>query len=1103
MNRQASSWKAGIVIKGNASAPLGLSRRIALASLVLAALGVLALAPAARAALSGEDFSFARINSSPGAVANAPAYPGDTAVWAGTCDLASAATGNGGVGSAPAVRGHCIEFGTGSSALQLITPSPWSAGTEPSWRLDPVNQAGAHPDGTAVFNFTKGNFPGNPGILNSPDGNARTVIVKLPPGFVGSPTNLPQCTAAEAQSTPPECSAATQVGITTLGIFSITRTYPIYNVEARDTITAEFIIGSAAGLFNVPIAARGRTNSDYGVDTLSILIPTFASLYNASVTLWGVPWDAEHDKFREDGLDSLDGFDFAWKNGFQAGKRRSYDPSWGPIRPFVTSPTRCNGEEPLTRFEADSWQNPRAFIVADSVAPALTGCDKLEFDPSITLHPTVNVADSPSGLDVTLSTPQNDELPLAPPAVGASQGEVESYVAAAAAYWKTDAGLATAHLRDTTVRLPRGTSFNPAAANGLRGCTTSEIGLTATSPKVTFNNDKVRCPDTAKIGTLEINSPLLPDPLFGDVYAAPQDDNPFPNSLTAIYLVAQDEERGLSIKLAGKVDLDPVTGQIATTFVDNPQLPFDDFILHFKSGSRAPLNTPPVCGQFENSADLTPWSFPDSGPQPTIHDPFPIAAMPNRLPCVTQPEDRTFRPGFEAGSIATRAATFTDFVLNVTREDGEQEISGVSLDMPPGVTANLSETPYCPEADIAAARSKTGLEETNGPSCPPASYIGRVDTLAGAGSLPLPTPGRLYLSGPYDPDGAGPKPQAPLSVTTVVPAIAGGVPGDPAFDLGNVVIRTGIDLDPQTAQVHIDSTDVPYIVGGVPLRIRKVAVKLDKANFMLNPTNCEEMAVGGGIGGSADPFAKGDDTLAKVSNRFQVDGCQDLPFKPKLRLRMKGGTKRGKYQQLTAILTARPGDANLKAISVALPHSEFLAQEHINTVCTRVQFAAKACPEGSIYGFAKATTPLLKDPLQGPVYLRSSSNPLPDVVLGLRGQVDLDVAGRVDSVNGGIRNTFEVVPDAPVSKFTLTLKGGRKSLLVNSRNICTVNKVVRRKVKGKVVKTRKSVRAVPRATVTYTAQNGLTLTQKVPLVSANCSKKAKKRKASTGHKRRG
>jgi hypothetical protein len=1071
-----------------------------LATLV-ATVAVLSLtaAPSALGAY-GDNFGILDVNTGAPGVPDAPAFPGEEAIWAGTCDLSSSATSNGGASldagngsfNPPEARPHCLDIGRTTASL-APGPSPWPAGEEPGWRLDPVTQAGAHPDASLAFYFN--GVPEQGGV---PDGAVKNIVVKLPPGFVGDPEAVGKCSAVAAQSIPPQCGEDTQVGMGTISFGTGVAgdlgpidhmSSPVYATEARDTVTAEFIVGMVASYFNVPVTARGRTNGDYGVDTLALLIPQFAPPSGQTFTFWGVPWAAEHDKFRIEGSAS----EISSKS-HEAGARpdlqRAYQPAWGPIRPFVSSPTECSGSPLPVIVEVDSWENPvtegNPWTAARLDTDVLTGCEELEFDPSINIRPDVSVADSPSGLDVKLRIPQNNE----PPAEIALDPDDST---GAPAYWKTPAGRATAHLEDTVVRLPTGTSFNPAAANGLRGCTTAQIGLTATLPNATFNNDAHQCPDTSKIGTLEIVSPLLPDPLFGSVFAAPQNDNPFPGSLTAIYLVAQDYERGLSVKLAGKVDLDPATGQISTTFVDNPQLPFNEFNLKFKSGPRAPLNTPATCGQFKNSASFTPWSYPHTGPEALIEDPFPIAAMPSGLACVTEPEDRVFRPGFEAGSITTRAASFTDFVLNVTRNDGEQEISGVALDMAPGVTANLSQTPYCPEASIAAARTKTGLEETNGPSCPTASYVGRVDTLAGSGPLPLPTEGKLYLSGPYDADGAGPKPPSPLSVTTIVPAIAGGVPGNPAFDLGNVVIRTGVNLDPQTAQVHIDSTDVPYIVGGVPLRIRKVAVKLDKPGFMLNPTNCEAMTVGGGINGSADPLDRGDDILARVSSRFQVDGCKELPFKPKLTLRLKGGIRRSNFQQLTATLTPRPGDANLKSISVALPHAIFLAQDHINTVCTRVQFAARQCPEGSVYGFARAYTPLLKDPLAGPVYLRSSSNPLPDLVLGLRGQVDLDVVGRIDSINGGLRNSFEVAPDAPVSKFELVMKGGRKSLLENSQNICFDTRIVKKKVDGEIKKVRKRVRATPKAKVSYTAHNGIALTQKVPVVSAGCGKKAGKR----------
>lgn len=627
----------------------------------IAILGASALIALGIAAPASASLDMKSVNSGEPGAESVPAYlgvntaPANRALYAGTCDLSSGATENGGIGAAnggiaaPAIRAHCMDVGANHGGSSF-----WPPGEEPRWRLDPVTQAGAHPDATAAFWFKKNSA----GIV---DGSVKNIVVKLPPGVVGSPTATPQCSSVELQSVPTECDARTQVGISTFGFSSAVciagsvqaefcggqQTFGVYNTEARDTVTAEFYINNISGLFNVPITARGRTNGDYGVDTLALLIPEFATIGGQAFTFWGVPWAAEHDKFRIEAEDQRRG-PRAWgvaQGGYPGADEPtptvSYDPSWGPIEPFFTNPTECRGASDAVVMEMDSWQDPASrggpWVTNTTFAPPITGCEALEFDPSITLRPTVSVADSPSGVDVVLETPQND---TPPDAVAHDPADDTG----APGYWRTPAGLGTAHLKDTTVRLPAGTSFNPAAANGLLGCTTAQIGLTATEPNVTFNNDKHQCPDESKVGTLKIITPLLPDPLIGEVYAAPQHDNPFPGTLTAIYLVAQDEERGLSVKLPGKVDLDPATGQIATTFLDNPRLPIDSFELHFETGPRAPLNTPATCGQFKNEVDLTPWSFPHSGPIANIQDlPDLLDAQRLRL------RDRARGPRLRAG----------------------------------------------------------------------------------------------------------------------------------------------------------------------------------------------------------------------------------------------------------------------------------------------------------------------------------------------------------------------------------------------------------------------------------------------------------------------
>jgi hypothetical protein len=402
--------------------------------------------------------------------------------------------------------------------------------------------------------------------------------------------------------------------------------------------------------------------------------------------------------------------------------------------------------------------------------------------------------------------------------------------------------------------------------------------------------------------------------------------------------------------------------------------------------------------------------------------------------------------------------------LKLSREDGSQRISAIDTTLPEGLVGKLAGVSYCPESGIAQAMGRShngdGALEQQAPSCPKTSEVGTVDVAAGSGITPFHVQGHAYLAGPYK--------GAPLSLVTIAPAIAG------PFDLGAVAVRVALQVDPETARIHAVSDPLPQILDGIPLDVRSIALELGRPQFTLNPTSCEPTAVSGSaispLGGSA-----------ALSSPFQVGGCSALPFKPKLSLRLRGGTKRGGHPALTAIATAKPGEANIAKVSAALPHSEFLDQSHLNTVCTRVQFAAgsypgQACPAGSIYGTATAITPLLAEPLSGNVYLRSSSHKLPDVVVALHGQVDVVVDGRVDAVNGGLRNSFEAVPDAPVSKFVLKLRGGKKGIFENSTDICV---------------------GTHQATVLMDGQNGKVNDFKAPL-KTKCGGKGRK-----GHRKKG
>jgi hypothetical protein len=406
-----------------------------------------------------------------------------------------------------------------------------------------------------------------------------------------------------------------------------------------------------------------------------------------------------------------------------------------------------------------------------------------------------------------------------------------------------------------------------------------------------------------------------------------------------------------------------------------------------------------------------------------------------------------------------QAGSSSPFVLDLSREDGSQRFSAIDVAAPKGLTASLKGIPYCPDATIAgiSTAEESGRAELTDPSCPGASQVGTVQAGAGAGPNPFYAPGKVYLAGPYK--------GAPLSLVVVTPAVAG------PFDLGNVVIRNALYVDPTTAQVTTVSDPIPTIQHGILLDVRDVRISLDRPDFTRAPTSCEPMAV--------DATVKGDaGGTSQVTNRFQVGGCDNLKFSPKLQVRLTGGTRRNSTPALTAILTQAPNQANIGFVSVALPHSEFLEQGHIRTVCTRVQFAAEQCPTAAIYGHAEATTPLLDQPLQGPVYLRSSSHRLPDLVAVLKGPpsqpIEIDLDGRVDSYHQGIRTTFESVPDAPVSRFVLKMQGGKKGLLVNSTNIC---------------------RGRHEATVRMTAQNA-SAHNFLTKVQPQCGKKRKKSRRS-------
>ena len=570
---------------------------------------------------------------------------------------------------------------------------------------------------------------------------------------------------------------------------------------------------------------------------------------------------------------------------------------------------------------------------------------------------------------------------------------------------------ATSAMRAAKVTLPKGMTIASGAGDGLKGCSDQQVGLGTEDPS--------NCPLESKIGAATIDSPALSEPIHGAVYQRTPSDG----KLFRLWLVT--DEFGLHLKLPGEIHADKTTGQLTTEFLETPQLPVEEIALDVWGGPRAPLKNPKTCGTYQTIYQLTPWS----GNRPVTGE----AAMTIDEGC----KQGGFSPQLSAGVTNPVAGAFSPLIVALQRNDGEDNIAGLDVTLPKGEVAKLKGVPVCPEAAAA-----TG-------ACPAASQIGSVTVAAGPGPQPLwiPQPGKsptaVYFAGPYK--------GAPYSVVTKVPAQAG------PFDLGTVSVRSGLYVNSTTAQATVKSDPLPQILEGVPILYRTIHVAVNRDQFALNPTNCETLMSNATV--TADTGA-----IATPSDRFQVGDCAALGFHPDLKLKLKGGTTRGKFPALTATLTTHKNEANFRKVVVALPHSEFLAQGHINTVCTRVQFVADQCPAGSIYGRARAITPILDQPLEGPIYLRSSSNPLPDLVIALKGQYDIDLVGRIDSVRGGIRTTFAGVPDAPVTKFVAKFRGGKKSLIVNSTDIC---------------------RAKSRATVQMYAQNGRSSNSN-PLLASKC-----------------
>ena len=882
------------------------------------------------------------------------------------------------------------------------------------------SQAGDHPYELTTTIDLNNEFRVPPEEVGSNIGDTsvedlKEVVVDLPLGFAGSTLAAPRCTFAQLSShiehgvagCPPD-SVVGHISSEPKGSTSVDGA--IYNMVPEYGRAGEFAYVDSLNGPHVFYVSVVPTAKGYVLQAVNPDIPQIR-LNHIVVTFYGDP--AERDGTGNANI------------------------------PFFTNPTACSNGPMVATIYMDSWQHPGNYsadgtpdlqhdpnwVKATSQSPAVTGCNALQFTPALTVQPTTQQADSPSGMQFDMRLPQSEE----------------AGVKAAPA------------LKTATVTLPAGLIVNPSSAGALQSCSEAQIGWLGAGA-TDFTPDAPSCPDASKIASVQVTSPLLPGTLTGSVYLATQNANPL-GSLLAAYIVIDDPTTGVIVKIPGKLSTDPATGQITGSFDENPQLPFSDLKLDFFGGSRGELATPEGCGTFTTSTELSPWSLEGSELPATPFDGFAISSG-----CTPG-----FAPSFTAGTSSPQAGGYSPFVMSFSRQDSEQEISGLTVSLPPGLLAKIAGVAECSDAQVAAAAANpSAAAELASPSCPAASQVGTVQAGAGAGE-PFFLSGKAYLTGPYK--------GAPYGLAVIVPAAAG------PFDLGNVVVRSQLRIDPNDAHATAVSDPFPTIIDakgadgvtdGFPIRLRRIDVTLDRPQFTLNPTSCTPMSINATLTSTSG-------ATAPESSRFQAANCATLPFKPSFSVSTAGHASKASGASLDVKVTSKGGpqpgggEANIRSVKVSLPTQLPSRLTTLQKACLAAVFEANpaSCPKESNVGTATAKTPILSGPLTGPAYLVSHGGAaFPDLEIVLQGEgIKLLLDGQTDIKHGITTSTFNTVPDAPISSFELNLPTGPFSVLgayvagSNHYNFCGQNLTL---------------------PTTITAQNGAVLTQTTKLGVTGC-----------------
>jgi hypothetical protein len=871
----------------------------------------------------------------------------------------------------------------------------------------PVTQAAADPaeqlTGVSFLSEARENFnlpvPLPNLIVTAPPESFRDVVVHVPVGFVGDPTATPvRCKSSQLTTIAPgttlgSCPPASQIGLVQL--YAAGDIAPLYNMQPRRGYPAEF--GFLYQSIAITILAKLRPSDD-GIDVVTEESPSSIPIPKFEATLWGAPTGSSHDALRGICLGKFLGNNGEHDCSLVDSERSS--------TPFLRLPTSCTGQPLPWSVQVDTYQHPGTWVQGSTSTTAVTGCENVPFDPNFALAPSTLAPHSATGADVTLSIPQAASIQ----------------------------GVAPADLKSASVTLPNGVTLNPSAANGLQACTDAQLRFKEAGA--------AECPAASKIGGLTLKTPVLDHEIGGSIFVLSQkSSDPASGELFRIALEIRSDDDGIDIKLPGMIKIDPGTGQITTVFEDSPQLPFETVTMHFEGGAHPVLVTPETCGTYATSATLTGWN----GKTVQHAAPFTLGEGCGQ---------RGFAPGFAAGVQNPVAGAFTQFALQLTRTDQDQEIASLSsLTLPPGLLADIASVPRCSDAQATAA------------ACPEASRLGNVTVGAGAGATPVYiNEGNVYLTGPYK--------GAPFGLAFVVHAQAG------PFDLGMVVVRAALSIDEHTAQATVQTDALPTIVRGVPVRLRDIRASIERPHFMLNPTNCDPMKVTG-------TAASTQGAIAPVASRFQVGECRNLGFKPSFRATTVAKTSRRNGASLKVKVRSGHGQANIAKVDVQVPRGLAVRDSTLNQACREAVFAADpaACPAGSRVGTAVAHSPILASALAGPaIFVSHGGARFPDLDIVLQGEgVTIVLTGGTEVKKNLLFSHFDTVPDAPVSVFTLSLPQGPHSALAANGSLCT-RRVGRRSVRRRLT--------MP---TTITGQNGAVVHQSTKVSVSGCARPAKAR----------